>query len=154
MALKKRNPNTPERTAPLQPLEYNGKILLAWGEAISGHAEIRNWLMANGYPELGIFCFALRNKEDARKWLMENGYAHLQAMINGSEGNITAIHWLENKGFSILAKMALVGDGHQEALEWLISNGHRDFAVIATRIRQVKDEIEMDNNDIHKISKE
>ena len=38
---------------------YSEKILLAWGEAIGGNLEIRDWLMKNGYPELGLFCFAL-----------------------------------------------------------------------------------------------
>ena len=47
--------------------EYPAKVLLAWGEAISGHVGLRDWLIRNGYPELGIFTFALRNKDDARK---------------------------------------------------------------------------------------
>ncbi|MBK7945117.1 MAG: hypothetical protein IPJ85_07365 [Flavobacteriales bacterium] len=47
---------------------------------------MRDWLTTNGYPELGIFTFALRNKADARKWLMENGHPHLMAVINGIEG--------------------------------------------------------------------
>ena len=38
--------------------EYPAKVLLAWGEAIMGHAQLRDWLIKNGYPELGIFTFA------------------------------------------------------------------------------------------------
>jgi hypothetical protein len=144
----------PARMEPLKPLEYNGKILLAWGEAIDGNVGIRDWLMRHGYPELGVFVFALRLKPDARQWLMENGYAHLMAMIHGAEGNASAVNWLERSGFPILSKMALAVDGHREALEWLMSNGHADFAVLAVKMRRVKDEIEQDNNDIHRISKE
>lgn len=139
---------------PLKPLEYSPKVLIAWGEAIAGNGEIRNWLIQNGYQELGLFCYALRNKDDAREWLMDNGYAHLAAMINGAEGNPTAVEWLSQNGYSILAHMAMAGDGNRDAQEWLIQNDHREFAVIATKIRQVKDEIEFDNNDIHRISKE
>ena len=47
--------------------EYPPKILVAWGEAISGNGEIRDWLIKNGYPELGLFTFALRNKDDANR---------------------------------------------------------------------------------------
>jgi hypothetical protein len=66
--------------------EYPAKVLLAWGEAISGHAELREWLIKNGYPELGIFTYALRNKADARKWLMDNGHPHLMAVRGALKG--------------------------------------------------------------------
>ena len=52
-------------------LAYPKKILVAWGEAISGNSEIRDWLMKNGYPELGVFVFALHLKPDARQWLIK-----------------------------------------------------------------------------------
>ena len=58
-------------------MEYPAKVLLAWGEAISGHVGLRDWLMKNGYPELGIFTFALRNKKEARQWLMAVSYTQL-----------------------------------------------------------------------------
>ena len=35
--------------------QYPVKVLVAWGEAISGNAEFRDWLLGNGYPELGLF---------------------------------------------------------------------------------------------------
>ncbi len=41
------------------------------------HSEIRDWLIKNGYKELGLFTFALRNMDDARMWLVENGSPHL-----------------------------------------------------------------------------
>ena len=39
--------------------KYPEKIVVAWGEAISGNIEIRDWLMKNNYPELGL-CFVMR----------------------------------------------------------------------------------------------
>lgn len=131
---------------------YPPKILLAWAEAISGNREIRDWLTKNGYPELGLFTFALRNKDDAKKWLMENGFPHLLALINGAEGSEKALEWLRKYNFTILEKMALVGDGDESAYLWLMKNGHREFAMIAKRIEFVKDEIERNNNDPHRIS--
>lgn len=133
---------------------YPAKILLAWGEAISGNAKIREWLMVNGYPELGIFVFALRNKDDAKKWLFDNDYRHLAATISGAEGNKSAIEWLNKSNFDVLARVAAVGHGDEAAFHWLIQHGQRELALIGKKIEAVKDEIERDNNDVHKISKE
>jgi hypothetical protein len=151
---KKKSNDLPVPSVPLQDLTYNGKILLAWGEAISGNREIRDWLIKNGYPELGLFVFALHNKDNARNWLMENGFAHLFALINGAEGNIEALRWLHLNGFDALEAMARAGDGDLDAFEWLRQHGYADLAVIAARIKKVKQEIEENNNDIHKISTE
>ncbi|MBX7093918.1 MAG: hypothetical protein K1X56_04290 [Flavobacteriales bacterium] len=133
-------------------ISYPPKILLAWGEAISGNAAIRDWLIQNGYPELGIFTFALRNKDDAREWLMKNGFPHLMALINGAEGNSVALEWLNRFGYPVLEMMARVGDGDERAYQWLLEKDYREFAMIAKKIEFVKDQIEMDNNDPHRIS--
>ncbi len=132
--------------------EYPAKIILAWGEAISGNKDIREWLMKNGYPELGLFVFALQNQDESRTWLMENGFPHLMALINGVEGNPNAILWLRKHQLDVLEKMALAGDNREEALIWLVKNGCHDMAMIAQRIRQVKNDIESGHNDMHKIS--
>lgn len=134
--------------------EYPAKILLAWGEAIGGHRELRDWLLKNGYPELGIFTFALRNKDDARKWLMEHGHPHLMALIRGIEGDAKALEWLERNGMNVLKQVALCGDNDDEAFHWLRQHGHRELAMLGIRMRQVKREIEEDNTDPHKYSKE
>ncbi len=136
----------------VKPLNYPPKILLAWAEAISGNKKIGDWLVKNGYKELGIFTFALRNKDDARQWLMENGYPHLMAMINAVERNPQAYVWLRKYKFQVLEKMAIAGDGSDEGLKWLAQHGHRELAIVAQRIRVVKDEIEDQNNDMHRIS--
>lgn len=136
----------------LKGLKYDAKILLAWGEAISGNIKIRDWLTQNGYPELGVFCFAVRNKDDAREWLMKNGFQHLFACINAAEGNKNALMWLKAHKYVVLEKIALVGDGDEKAYEWLIQNDLKLFALIAKKIEFVKDQIEADNNDPHKIS--
>ncbi len=133
---------------------YPAKILIAWGEAISGNKKIRDWLMGNGYKELAIFTYALRNKDDARKWLLENGHPHLAATVEGAEGREDAVKWLENYDYDVLAKTARAGDGDESAFRWLITNGQKEMAVVSKKIKEVKDEIERDNNDIHKISKD
>lgn len=137
---------------PLKDLTYPPKILLAWAEAIGGNTQIRDWLMDNNYKELAIFTYAVRNKDDARNWLMDNGYAHLMAMINAVERNSVALAWLKRFNFTILENMALSADGDEKAHEWLIQNGHKEFAYISKKIEYVKNEIEDNNNDPHRIS--
>ncbi|HYG49721.1 MAG TPA: hypothetical protein VD905_02410 [Flavobacteriales bacterium] len=136
----------------LKGLEYEPKILIAWSEAIAGNTKLRDWLTQNGYPELGIFCFALRNKEDARRWLMQNGFQHLFALINGVEGNKNALMWLKVHKYEVLLKMAMAGDGDEGAFKWLMNNDLKLLAMTAKRIEHIKDQIEEDNNDPHKIS--
>jgi hypothetical protein len=138
----------------LKPLKYPPKILVGWGEAIAGNKDLIDWFLASEeYKELGLAVHAILLKDDARDWLMANGYAHLMAMINGVEGNQEALHWLEKNNFHVLKHVALAGDGEKDSFSWLIKNGHEEFAMVSQKIKKVKDEIEEDHNDPHKISK-
>lgn len=131
---------------------YPAKVVVAWGEAISGNVKIKDWLMANGYPELGLFVHALNNQEEARKWLLDNDHPHLMALINGCEGNINAVNWLKKFEFDVLAQMALAADNNQHAAVWLVENGFREWAIVAEKIRRIKNDLDRRNNDVHSIS--
>ena len=96
-------------------MQYPAKVLLAWGEAISGNREIRDWLMQNGYPELALTCHALHLDDSARSWLMANQHPHLMALVSGSEGDAQAIQWMEKFGFNYLKDVALGADNDDEA---------------------------------------
>ena len=138
----------------LKPLKYSPKILIAWSEAIGGNKDIRDWFMSSEeFKELGIAVHALELDDDARDWLVENGFAHLLAMINGVEGNKDALRWLEQNKFNVLRQVALSGDGNEDAYEWLILNNHPELALISMKIRTLKDNIEEENNDVHKINR-
>lgn len=134
-------------------MEYPAKVLVAWGEAISGNAGIRDWLIKNGYPELGLFVFALHLKAEARKWLMDHGQAHLMAVIRGIEGDDKALEWLEVHGMLALRKMAECG-GDDAAFQWLLRENHRELAMLGLKMWSVKMQIEDDHNDPHKFSRE
>ncbi len=134
--------------------EYPAKVLLAWGEAISGHSGLRDWLIKNGYPELGIFTYALRNKQDARKWLMDNGHPHLMAVITGIEGDTAALDWLERNGLNVMKKVALTGDGDHDAFRWLAEHGHRELAIAGSKMHQVKRQMDEDYTDPHKYAQD
>ena len=58
--------------------------------------------------------------------------------------------WLEKNNFNVLKQMALAGDSDEEAFNWLICNGHREFAMLAKKMEQVKIDIDNDNSDVHK----
>ena len=133
---------------------YSTKILLAWGEAISGNTKLRDWLIKNGFPELGLFCFALRNKDDARNWLLENGHPHLMALINGAEGNMTAVAWLMKNNYELLGQMAMAADNDEEAMRWIHLHTSKEIFLIAQKIQFVKNRIDADNEDAHRFSKD
>lgn len=134
-------------------MEYPAKVLLAWGEAISGNPSFQQWLLASEYRELGLCCYALRHDAGARDWLMAQGFPHLMALVRGSEGEGQAVMWLERFGFQYLADVARGADNDDEAIHRLMQQGQREWAGIALKIRSVKNQIEDDNNDIHKISR-
>lgn len=134
-------------------MQYPAKVLLAWGEAISGNNEIRDWLLGNGYPELALTCHALKLVDSARSWLMANGHPHLMALVSGAEGNREAIAWLDKFGFNFLKDVALGADNDDEAIKRLIKANQPEWAGISLKIRAVKNQIEMDNNDMHRISR-
>ncbi len=137
--------------AVVKPLNYSNKILVAWGEAISGNVKIRDFLIKNGYKELGIFCFALTNDHKSIQWLIQNGYPHLSALIKASEGDTRALKWLHDCKMDILKFMALAIQGDKNAMRWLHKKD--PFAgQLAHKMKMVKDHIEERNNSVHQIN--
>lgn len=133
-------------------LEYPSKIILAWAEAVKGNSKLRDWLMKNGYPELGIFTHALHNQDESIKWLFDNNHPHLAALAIGATGKPDALAWLRKYDLDILEKVALVADNDEFALHWLVKQGYKEFAHLGLNMRYVKNQIDLDNNDPHKIS--
>ncbi len=132
--------------------QYSPKIIVAWGEAISGNRKIRDWLVANGYVELAIFTFALNLNEEAREWLMKEGHPELMALVMGSEGDEKACAWLRKNSFSKLALIAEGADNDDEAIETLLKQGHKEWVMISMKIRGIKNAIQIDHDDWHKYS--
>jgi hypothetical protein len=83
---------------------------------------------------------------------MKNGHPHLMAMIRGAEGEGKAIEWLDKFGYNYLAQVALGADNDDAAIERLIKMNQREWAGIALKIRSIKNQIEENNNDMHRIS--
>lgn len=141
---------------PTSPIPtYPDKVLLAWAEAISGNEQIQDWLMASDFPELGVFCHALRNEATSRAWLRHHGHVHLMALLLGTEGEKEAVTWLRDNGQPTLADMAEAADNDEDAFIRLLrltrKGGDGLWAQIAARIQGVKNDIEESNNDVHRI---
>ena len=135
----------------LKQLEYPSKVLIAWREAIGGNVEFRDFLIRSPYKELGIFCFAIMNDKKSRKWLLDNNYGHLLATIEGIEGKDSALVFLKKNGFDLLFHFARSADSWKDSQIWLQKKDKLLYA-ISLKIEYVKDEIELRNQDPHKLN--
>ena len=135
----------------LKQLEYPSKVLVAWREAIGGNVEFRDFLIRSPYKELGIFCFAILNDKKSRKWLLDNNYGHLLATIEGIEGKDSALVFLKKNGFDLLFHFARSADSWKDSQMWLQKKDKLLYA-ISLKIEYVKDEIEIRNQDPHKLN--
>mgnify|MGYP003971049077 FL=1 len=135
----------------LKQLEYPTKVLIAWREAIGGNVEFRDFLIRSPYKELGIFCFAILNDKKSRKWLLDNNYGHLLATIEGIEGKDSALVFLKKNGFDLLFHFARSADSWKDSQIWLQKKDKLLYA-ISLKIEYVKDEIELRNQDPHKLN--
>lgn len=139
---------------PLRRIDYDAKIMVAWGQAIEGNQDILQWLNDNGYEELVRATYAIYLKEKDREWLQMNGYAHLLAMINAAEGNESAQQWLRTHNFEILYHIAMAVEDEPESFKWLNKHTTPDIFMLAKSIKKVKDQIEFGNNDIYSFGRE
>lgn len=142
------------KSTPLKSIDYDPKIILAWSKAVEGNDDIMLWLKENGYMELFMATYAIYLKDEARDWLQQNGYAHLLAFINAAEGNESAQKWLQVHQFDLLYHMALAIENEEESWIWLRRHSSQDIFLLTTIIKQVKDKIEENHNDIHSFRKD
>ena len=122
------------------------------GEKLSGeNIEFRDFLIRSPYKELGIFCFAVLNDKKSRKWLLDNNYGHLLATIEGIEGKDSALIFLKKNGFDLLFHFARSADSWKDSQIWLQKRDKLLYA-ISLKIEYVKDEIDLRNQDPHKLN--
>ena len=100
---------------------------------------------------MGIFCFAILNDQKSRKWLLDNSYGHLLATIEGIEGKDSALVFLKKNGFDLLFHFARSADSWKDSQIWLQKKDKLLYA-ISLKIEYVKDEIELRNQDPHKLN--
>ena len=134
--------------------QYPVKVLVAWGEAISGNRELRDWLLGNGFPELGLFVHAMHNQQSAREWLQQEGFPELMALCCGTEGDARAVQWLLNHGHITLANMARAADNDDDAMRILMEEPDRIWATLALKMRSIKNGIDERHNDWNSFNKD
>lgn len=132
---------------------YPIKVLFSWGLAIGGDKKIRDWLLKSQYKELGVFVYALNLKDDARAWLLKN-HPELMALINAVEENKHALLWLKNHGYEAMYYLALASLEKPEGIQWLNKHEMKELLFVAQQIDVIKHNIEVNNSDPFKISKE
>ena len=62
-----------------------------------GGEEFFEWLMRNGYPELGALSNTIQGDHEAKDWLMEHGFPHLAAIDSVIDKEAKAEEWLESR---------------------------------------------------------
>ncbi|MCC5922966.1 MAG: hypothetical protein JJT77_04190 [Crocinitomicaceae bacterium] len=135
--------------AVVKPFSYHPKVILAWVKSLEGDEKFTHYLTNNNFAELVMVQHALNLNDNAREWLMENGYAHVMAMINAAEGNAQALRWLKVNGFDLFYHMALAIDGEPEGFKWINQHSTPDIFLLTKTMKDIKDKIEEENNDIH-----
>lgn len=138
----------------LKKIEYPSKVILAWAESLKGNQEITNWLNNNNFKEIIHANSAIKLNQESRDWLMSNGFPHLMAFINAAEGDENAQKWLIKYKFDLLFHLAKYIDGEQESTPCIQKNATPEFIYLAKIIKNIKDKIEENHNDIHTFRKD
>lgn len=130
--------------------EYPVKILLLLELAVQGNVEPLEWLLNNGYPELGAFANAIRNDKMALQWLFSNGYPDLAALTKAIEDDYNAYIWLKKfkKDFYIILADAVQPKDY--AIKYLHEHKLEVFLRLCVIIKAVKDQQANDAWDYHK----
>ena len=130
-------------------LNYPAKIILAFGETISGNKEILNWLLKNGYPELAALSHAIRGSQDAFAWLMNNGYPHLAALDSAIDEDQKAYLWLKHNKYLFEIVFADACHGKKEAMDWFVRHELLGLLRVTQKIRQLRDNTTYDYHKMH-----
>lgn len=82
---------------------YPVKILMAFACTFDpGGEEFFEWLMRNGYPELGALSHAIQGDSGAKDWLLNNGYPQFAALDSAIDEEKPAQEWLQKNHFELL----------------------------------------------------
>ncbi|HAL64064.1 MAG TPA: hypothetical protein DCX03_02630 [Bacteroidales bacterium] len=127
-------------------LNYDAKLILAFGETITGNKKILDWLLKNGYPDLAALSYSIRGSEEAFKFLLKY-YPRLAALDAAIDNNEKAYLWLKEHNYHFNIIFADACHGKPEALKWLMDHQLEGFISVAEKIRYFR---ENQYFDIHK----
>lgn len=133
--------------------DYEPKLLLAFGESVRGNRRFTDFLMKNGFPELGALSGAINSDTEALQWLLDNGYPEFGVLSNAIDGEDHAIAWLEKYHCDFLSLFAAACRQEKEAMNWFVAN---DLQLFIGLIRIIQDVLlfqSWDSSDVHKLRK-
>ncbi|MEI6822992.1 MAG: hypothetical protein WCL51_13750 [Bacteroidota bacterium] len=118
-------------------LEYDVKILLAFGKALDGYNEYFEWLLNNGYPELAALSNAIRGDEGAVQWLLKSNYPQYGVLSNAMDNETNAVQWLIDFKDEFLLQFAQASRGNEDSIEWLRRKQLNIFIMLAEKINKI-----------------
>ncbi len=130
-------------------LNYQPKIILAFGETISGNNEILNWLLKNGYGELAALSYSIRGSQEAFTWLMNNGYTHFAALDSAIDNDVKAYKWLKEHQYPFLIIFADACHGNKEAMDFMVRKNLTGMLRVTQKIREFRDNQIYDYHKMH-----
>ena len=142
------------KVPPLILAEWNIQRKFYWrGEKLylaTKRFEIGLWPIR--YPELALTCHALYHVESARSWLLA-----MVSLISWPWSGVQKAMRVRLNGWinsvTITSKMSPSAPTTTTKLSSAFATRPREWAGIALKIRAVKNQIEADNNDMHRISR-
>ena len=135
----------------LQPMtRYPVKILMAFACTFEPEGdEFFEWLMRNGYPELGALSRTIQGDTKAKDWLMEHGFPHLAAIDSVVDKEEKAEEWLLKNHFEVNLAFAKAINRDDDATLWLEKNDLQVFIVIADKIHKYLEDKYLNFHKIH-----
>lgn len=118
---------------------YPIRILLAFIEAVGGNEVFFEWLMKNGYPELGVLSKSIRGGEASNQWLIQHKFPQFAAFDAAIHGDVKAIIWLKRYHFIFLIRLADASRGTPIALKWFEQKNLKVFIMLAKKIKSFVD---------------
>lgn len=129
---------------------YPTKILMAFGCTFEPEGdEFFEWLMRNGYPELGALSHTIQGDTKAKDWLMEHGFPHLAAIDSAIDKEAKAEEWLLKNHFEVNLAFAKAINRDDDATDWLLKNELQVLVIIADKIRKYLDDKYLNFHKIH-----
>ncbi len=130
--------------------DYDPKILLAFGESLKGDKKFTDFLMQNGFPELGALSAAIHSSTDALDWLLKNGYPEFAVLSHAIDSENEAIAWLLKYNCHFLSVFAAACRKEEKAIKWFVDNQQELFISIIKTIHKELLFQSWDSSDVHR----
>ncbi len=130
--------------------DYDVKVLLAFGESLKKNKKFFQWLMENGFPELGALSAAINSDSEALKWLLKSKFPEFGVLSNAIDGEENAFLWLKKHNCDFLLRFALACRKDDKAIKWFVANDLKLFIQFIQMIHVILQQQIDDSADVHR----